>query len=216
MKTNKETNLSGKSKVGIKQTKSLVFATAIAASIVLGVGAATSEIVLRHTITGEVLDLSHSPEEGRDTPAVKKFLETGLNPYLEVKACLPKGEEAFLVACSGCHGHYAEGKVGVGLNDSYWTYPKNKTDKGLFETIYGGAQGMMGPHGSHLEIDEILLLMAWIRHLYTGDVSEADWLTADQKKAFTPFDPKASEHSGNKGAEEKAKAETSACTVSPS
>ena len=45
-------------------------------------------------------------------------------------------------SCSGCHGHVAEGNVGPGLNDNYWTYPKNKTDKGLFETIFGGAQGI--------------------------------------------------------------------------
>ena len=84
--------------------------------------------------------------EGRDTEAVKRFLETGVNAYNEVKACLPKGEEIYLTSCSGCHGHLGEGKVGPGLNDAYWTYPKNKTDKGLFETIFGGAQGMMGPH----------------------------------------------------------------------
>ena len=98
----------------------------------------------QHTITGETLDLSTAPQEGRDTEAVRRFLETGVNLYNEVADALAKGEQLFLSACSGCHGQLAEGKMGPGLNDNYWTYEKNKTDKGLFETAFGGAQGMMG------------------------------------------------------------------------
>jgi cytochrome c-L len=159
------------------------------------VGSAVSAEEFRNTITGEDLKVPETANpEGRDTAAVKHFLESGVNLYTEVKACLPKGEEVYLTSCSGCHGHLAEGKVGPGLNDAYWTYPKNKTDKGLFETIYGGAQGMMGPHND-LQLDEMLKLIAWIRHLYTGDVNEADWLTDEQKKAFTPY--KAPEHASD-------------------
>lgn len=167
--------------------KSSIAAVVGICGLVAGLGSVAAEQVFRNTITGEVLDLSVSPPEGRDTPAVKKFLETGVNPYNEVKACLPEGEEAYLVSCSGCHGHLAEGKVGPGLNDAYWTYTKNKTDKGLFETAFGGAQGMMGPHGQHIQMDELLKLMAWIRHLYTGDVNDAEWLTDEQKKEFKPY-----------------------------
>ncbi len=113
----------------------------------VGTTAAALAEDFRNTITGEDLRVPEtSAPEGRDTPAVKKFLATGINIYVEKKECLPKGEEIYLTSCSGCHGHVGEGKVGPGLNDAYWTYPKNKTDKGLFETIYGGAQGMMGPH----------------------------------------------------------------------
>lgn len=144
----------------------------------------------RNTITGDVLDLNTAPKEGRDTPAAKSFLETGHNAYNENQNCLPAGEEIFLTACSGCHGHLAEGKVGPGLNDDYWTYPKNKSDKGLFETIFGGAQGMMGPHND-LQLNEILLVMAWIRHLYTGPAEGASWLTAEQLKTFKPYKPPA-------------------------
>jgi cytochrome c-L len=149
---------------------------------------ALAQLTFNHTITGEALDLSTAPPEGRDTPAVKSFLETGVDPYLEVKACLPKGEELYLTACSGCHGHVGEGKLGPGLADNYWTYPKNVTDKGLFETIYGGARGMMGPHND-LQLEEIMLLMAWIRHFYTGPVEDAEWLNDEQKKNFKAFDP---------------------------
>jgi cytochrome c-L len=148
----------------------------------------------RHTISGQVLDPNDSPEVGRDTPAVKKFLETGNNPYNELAACLPRGEFLYLSSCSGCHGHVAEGKVGPGLNDDYWTYPKNKTDKGLFETIFGGAQSMMGPHNDK-SLNELLQIMAWIRHVYTGPADTAEWLTPEQQKAFKPYElPKGPDH----------------------
>ena len=109
-----------------------------------------------------------------------------------MKSCLPKAQELFLVACSGCHGHVGEGKIGPGLNDNYWTYPKNTTDKGLFETIYGGARGQMGPH-SDLQLNEILLIMAWIRHLYHGPIDDAAWLTPEQKKVYVNYDLKTPE-----------------------
>ena len=57
-----------------------------------------------------------------------------------------------------------EGKLGPALNDDYWTYPANATDKGLFETIYGGANGMMGPQHGATPQDEILKIIAWIRN----------------------------------------------------
>jgi cytochrome c-L len=140
----------------------------------------------RNTVTGDPLDLNTAPKEGRDTEGVKRFLDTGFNPYIEVEGCLVKGEQLYLSSCSGCHGHVGEGKVGPGLNDSYWTYTKNKTDKGLFETIFGGARSMMGPHND-LQLEETLLIMAWIRHFYTGPTEDATWLSDDQKKTFKPY-----------------------------
>jgi len=167
--------------------KHLVRGMALVMTIAFIPVVALAELDFRNTVTGEPLDLSIGPKEGRDTPAVKQFFETGIDPYIEVKNCLPKGQELFLVACSGCHGQVGEGKIGPGLNDNYWTYPKNKTDKGLFETIYGGARAQMGPH-SDLQLNEILLIMAWVRHLYTSPISDADWLTDEQKKKFTDYD----------------------------
>ena len=166
----------------------------VSAAIVPTVSAVAA-IQFYHTIEGTPLDLSLAPKEGRDTEAVKHFLDTGENIYTGDEAALPEGESLYLTACSGCHGHYGEGKIGPGLNDTYLTYPKNETDKGLFETMYGGASGMMGPQYSHLNLDEMLKIIAWIRHLYTGDPKNAKWLTPEQRKTFVPFDPKAA-HSG--------------------
>jgi cytochrome c-L len=168
----------------------LAVAVGILPALALGADpdpATTSPLTFDNTVTGEPLDLTIGPKEGRDTPAVKEFFKTGVDPYIEVKDCLPKAQTLFLESCSGCHGQVGEGKIGPGLNDNYWTYPKNTTDKGIFETIYGGARAQMGPH-SDLQLDELMLIIAWIRHLYTGPVEDADWLTDEQKKTFKPYD----------------------------
>ncbi|WP_144259707.1 cytochrome c(L), periplasmic [Methylocystis sp. ATCC 49242] len=165
-----------------------------ASAIVAAVGAfvavsalAQSAITFRNTITGEVLNFSDALPEGKDTPAVKEFMTTGKNPYNEDMSCLKQGEQIFLSACSGCHGHIAEGKIGPGLNDSYWTYPQNETDEGLFSTIYGGAQASMGPQYQNLQLDEMLKVMAWIRHLFKEEPEKATWLTEVQRKSFKPY-----------------------------
>ncbi|MEG6509030.1 cytochrome c(L), periplasmic [Methyloligella sp. 2.7D] len=147
--------------------------------------AAAAQLTFVHTITGQALDMSDA--EGVDTPAAKHFLETGENLYTEVPNCLAEGEQTFLASCSGCHGHVGEGKIGPGLNDDYYTYPKNDTDKGLFETMWGGARSMMGPHND-LGVDESLKVIAWIRHLYQGPLDEATWLTDEQKETFVKYD----------------------------
>lgn len=118
------------------------FAVALSFAGALPAGAQDS---FRNVVTGDPLSLEDGKPEGRDTPGVKKFLETRRNPYLENAACLVKGKELFLTACSGCHGHLGEGKIGPGLNDNYWTYPQAKTDQGMFEVIFGGARAQMGP-----------------------------------------------------------------------
>jgi len=152
------------------------------------VQAARATLVFTSTITGLPLDLSEAMPEGRDTLAVKTFLDTGVNIYTENASCLPKAKDLFLSMCSGCHGHHAEGKIGPGLNDSYWTYPKNATDQGLFETIFGGAQGQMGPMYGALTLDDMLLVMSWVRHVYKEAPEGATWLTEAQRSAFKPFD----------------------------
>jgi cytochrome c-L len=120
-------------------------------------------IEFRGTLSGDVLDLT--PMEGETfTPEAKHFMATGENPYRGNEEEVKKGYTIFSTACSGCHGHLAEGKLGPALADDYWTYPKNETDKGIFETIYGGAAGMMGPQQGRMTVDEILHVIAWIRH----------------------------------------------------
>jgi cytochrome c-L len=172
----------------MKTNKHMRIAMGVALASLLGVAAfAQSALTFRNTITGEVLNFDDALPEGRDTQGVKKFMQTGVNPYNEDASCLKQGEQLFLSACSGCHGHIGEGKIGPGLNDSYWTYPQNATDEGLFSTIFGGAQASMGPQYVNLQLDEMLKVMAWIRHLYKEPAAGATWLTPEQRAKFKPY-----------------------------
>ncbi|MDT8407593.1 MAG: cytochrome c(L), periplasmic [Methylococcales bacterium] len=148
-----------------------------AASItaLVSAGLVQAEITPRHAITGEVLDLSYA-KKGGNTEPFKKFLETGKNPYNTDEKAIEEGHSLFLTGCSGCHGHEAEGKLGPGLADDYWTYPRGLTDQGLFEILFGGAKGMMGPQYVNFSNDEMLKIMAFLRSIYTGDPKKAKWL----------------------------------------
>lgn len=128
---------------------------------------------LYHQIEGTALNFSGLKES--ESAAVKAFKSDGKNPYNKDAAAIKKGESLFSTACSGCHGHHAEGKLGPGLADDYWSYPKNNTDAGLFSSIYGGLSGSMGPQRGRLTQDEILQIMAWLRSIYQGDPAKAAW-----------------------------------------
>lgn len=166
----------------------LLSAAAACLLFTLGASAAQADITLNNTITGEPLNLDDAPPDGRDVESFKQFMQTGKNPYVGKQDCLAKGEELFNGACSGCHGHLAEGKIGPALKDDYWTYPQNATDKGMFETVFGGASGQMGPMYNSVNVDEMLIAMAWVRHLYDGDPDKAEWLEADARKTLKKYD----------------------------
>ena len=138
-----------------------------------------------------------------DSPEAKEFLETCNNPYTKKYASDPEaakaGRKVFtLNNCSGCHGGNLEGVMAPSLhkgggNDIYdgkWAYAKNKTDKGMFETIAGGGsdtsvsnRGVMitfhnqlpAHMGDGLSTDDILKVIAYIRTKYKGDDEKA-WL----------------------------------------
>jgi cytochrome c-L len=142
---------------------------------------------LRTTVEGDPINLADSLPTGRNTPGVKSFLQTGVDPYIDDESCLRLGQSLFLTSCSGCHGQVGEGKIGPGLNDDYWTYPKNVHDQGVFETMFAGARAMMGPHNEELTLDQFLQVIAWVRHLYKDPVQFAYWLSPEQKKNYKPY-----------------------------
>lgn len=109
-----------------------------------------------------------------DTPAAKEFMTTGKNPYIGNAEAIEKGHKLFgLYSCTQCHGPEAKGQVGPGLLGPTFHYPKNATNKGMFETIWHGTNGGMGAKGlglmdatdpaNGLKPDEVLKVIAWIR-----------------------------------------------------
>ncbi len=122
-------------------------------------------------IEGTPLDFNGLKE--KETDAVKTFKSNGKNPYNGDAEAIKQGESLFSTACSGCHGHHAEGKLGPGLNDDYWTYKQAATDPGLFSAIFGGLGGSMGPLRNRISQDEILHIMAWLRSINPKNADKA-------------------------------------------
>ena len=109
-----------------------------------------------------------------DTPAAKEFMTTGKNSYVGNAEAVEKGKKLFqLYSCTQCHGPEAKGQVGPGLIGPDFKYPKDATNKGMFETIWHGTNGGMGAKGkglmdpsdpaNGLSVDDTLKIIAWIR-----------------------------------------------------
>lgn len=110
------------------------------------------------------------------TPEAKEFQATGKNPYVGNADAIAKGKKIFqLYSCTQCHGPAAQGQVGPGLIGPDYRYPKDATNKGMFETIWHGTNGGMGAKGkglmdpsdptNGLTVDETLQIIAWVRSL---------------------------------------------------
>ena len=109
-----------------------------------------------------------------DTAAAKTFLSTGKNPYVGQQDAIAEGKKIFqLYSCTQCHGPDAGGQVGPALTGPNFNYPKDATNKGMFETVWNGTNGGMGAKGKGLmdpseakngiTPDELLKVIAWIR-----------------------------------------------------
>lgn len=116
------------------------------------------------TFSGEPLDVTPPPGEVA-TEATTHFLRTAENRYAGDAAAISKGSELFLKQCAVCHGINATGRMGPNLVDDEYVYAKNNTDQGVFETIYGGAAGLMAPLKGRITQDEILKIMAYLSSL---------------------------------------------------
>jgi cytochrome c-L len=111
-----------------------------------------------------------------DTPAAKEFMTTGKNPYVGNAEAIAKGKKIFqLYSCTQCHGPEAKGQVGPGLTGPDFRYPKDATNKGMFETAWHGTNGGMGAKGiglmdptdpkNGITPDELLKVISWIRSM---------------------------------------------------
>jgi len=109
-----------------------------------------------------------------DTPAAKEFMTTGKNPYIGNAEAIAKGKKVFqLYSCTQCHGPEAGGQVAPGIVGPDYKYPKDATNKGMFETVWHGTNGGMGAKGiglmdpsdpkNGITPDELLKVIAWVR-----------------------------------------------------
>jgi cytochrome c-L len=133
------------------------------------------------TADGKALNI---PDDLFNTPATKEFLSTGKNPYIGNADGVKAGKKVYqLYSCSQCHGPVGNGQVGPNLRDDTFSYAKNATDKGMFETIWGGSAGGMGAKGKGLmqpddpsqglTPDEILKVAAYLRTKADAKPAEA-------------------------------------------
>jgi cytochrome c-L len=99
------------------------------------------------------------------TDAVKKFYETGDDPYKGDPAALGDGKKIYTQWCQTCHMPDGSGRIGPSFLGETHHYPRFTTDKGMFEIIYGGATGAMQGFGNRLTQDQILHVMAYVRSL---------------------------------------------------
>lgn len=115
--------------------------------------------------------LDNSPLEVKPLPgeeitkAVRKFYDTGEDPYDGDAQALAEGKDLYEKICQACHMPDGSGRVGPSLIGDTHRYPRFTTDKGIFEIIYAGATGAMQPMGKRLTQDQILRIIAYVRSL---------------------------------------------------
>jgi cytochrome c-L len=101
-----------------------------------------------------------------ETPAVKKFKETGDNDYRGNTDAIADGKDLYVSNCIICHGADGTGKMGPTLVGKDVVYKQVLTDPGMFSIIYGGASGAMQSfHRRGMKQDEMLRIIAYVRTL---------------------------------------------------
>jgi cytochrome c-L len=135
----------------------------------VGGQALAAAVSFRHIAFGTPLDATPKPGEPV-TAAVKRFHETGENPYVGDAAALADGKRLYETWCQSCHLPDGSGRIGPSLIGAQRIYERTATDVGLFEAVLGGALGAMQSFRDRLTQDEILRLNAYVRSL-RGDGS---------------------------------------------
>jgi cytochrome c-L len=144
--------------------------------IILLAGLAVNALAVSYVAAGDVADfknpLDNSPltfelQPGEvETPAVKKFKETGDNDYRGNADAIADGKKLYVSNCIVCHGADGTGKMGPTLVGKDVVYKQVLTDPGMFSIIYGGASGAMQSfHRRGMKQDEMLRIIAYVRTL---------------------------------------------------
>jgi cytochrome c-L len=144
--------------------------------VVLLTGLAVNAMAISYVAAGDITDfknpLDNSPmtfelQPGEvETPAVKKFKETGDNDYRGNADAIADGKKLYVSNCIICHGADGTGKMGPTLVGKDVVYKQVLTDPGMFSIIYGGASGAMQSfHRRGMKQDEMLRIVAYVRTL---------------------------------------------------
>ena len=126
--------------------------------------AGPTAIAFLHCAFETPLDVTPKPDEVV-TDAVRRFKETGVNPYVGKKKAIAAGKNHYDAWCVSCHLPDATGRIGPSLVDDDVIHVRVNTDVGMFEAIHSGALGAMQPFRDRLAQDEMLQLMAYVRSL---------------------------------------------------
>jgi cytochrome c-L len=144
--------------------------------VVLLASLAFNAMAISYVTAGDVADfknpldnspMTFEPQPGEvETPAVKKFKETGDNDYRGNADAIADGKKLYVSNCIICHGADATGKMGPTLVGKDVVYKQVLTDPGMFSVIYGGASGAMQSfHRRGMKQDEMLRIIAYVRTL---------------------------------------------------
>ena len=138
----------------------------------------SADVVFKKTTDGTAFEITNpkafgdaKKKDNVKTAAEIEFLKTGKNIYVGDPVAEKRGKKRFgYWSCTQCHGPTAKGQVGPGLVGPTFRYPKNITNKGMFETLWYGTNGGMGGKGygvmtadDGMTVDELLKTIAWIR-----------------------------------------------------
>ena len=145
-------------------------------SLVFPGALAVNAVAVSLVVAGDVADfkspLDNSPikfelQTGEvETPAVKKFKETGDNDYRGNADAIADGKNLYESNCIVCHGTDGTGNLGPTLVGKDVVYKQVLTDPGMFSIIYGGASGAMQSfHRRGMKQDEMLRIIAYVRTL---------------------------------------------------
>jgi cytochrome c-L len=150
-------------------SKKVVVSSVLAALVGVSAVAYAANIKLNKTSDNSEIKFPEKALVGTD--AEKEFLATGKNIYVGDAEAIKTGKKRYnLWSCTQCHGPTAKGQVGPGLTGPKYNYAKDATNKGMFETIWGGTNGGMGAKGFGLmapddgvTVDELLKIIAFVR-----------------------------------------------------